>query len=49
MGDLDMVDESSWVGEMCWGGAITWDKLDGAEGVVVVRLSSSQSRLPSSR
>ena len=32
MGNLGMVDETSGVGEMCQGDAITGDKLDGAEG-----------------
>ena len=33
VGDLEMVDGSRGVGEMCWGGEITGEKLDGAEGM----------------
>ena len=39
VGNLEMVDESSGVGEMCRGDAITGDKLDGAEGMRGVGVS----------
>ena len=33
MGDLELVEGSCHVGEMCWGGVITGEELDGADGM----------------